>query len=137
MFGADGTPQRTIGSGPGAADGELDGPEDVALSKDGRIAVVDAGNHRIVMFDKHGSFESNVTAPITEYHFLALGLTTLLVLCCPPHCSWVSMALKMASFDTLHLWSLLVLVVTLWWRTRTTAECRCVLVGQLAARALL
>ncbi|MCA9927301.1 MAG: hypothetical protein KC419_02440, partial [Anaerolineales bacterium] len=41
---------------PGANDGELSAPRNVAVAEDGRIFVADSGNHRIQVFDADGTF---------------------------------------------------------------------------------
>lgn len=55
VFTPSGEPVRAFGT-IGAASGQLDEPVDVALVQDGRLAVADAGNHRIDFFFESGQF---------------------------------------------------------------------------------
>jgi len=55
VYGPDGALVRTIG-GPGAGDGEFNGPTHLALDRNGVLLVTDALNFRVQAFDRDGRF---------------------------------------------------------------------------------
>jgi DNA-binding beta-propeller fold protein YncE len=55
VFDADGKHTMDIGR-RGTGPGEFNLPRDLAIGKDGRLYVVDGGNFRVVVFDRHGKY---------------------------------------------------------------------------------
>jgi outer membrane protein assembly factor BamB len=51
-----GMPVVRAWGGHGHGDGTFDGAHDIAVARDGRVYVADAGNHRIQVFDPSGAF---------------------------------------------------------------------------------
>ena len=76
------------GVGPGQvglqapAEGLARGPEAVAVSPDGRIAILDSVNRRLVTLDSSGIFARSIPITLTEPRFLAVSGDTLYVLDC-------------------------------------------------------
>lgn len=76
------------GGGPGQVglvrpvEGLTRGPEALAVSPDGRIAVLDSVNGRLVLLNAEGCFENAVPLPLAEPRFLALDDKTIYVLDC-------------------------------------------------------
>ncbi len=50
------SPRQGAWGGPGNGPGQFDGPTGVAVSDEGDVFVVDAGNHRVQRFSQHGAF---------------------------------------------------------------------------------
>ena len=76
------------GAGPGQvgllapAEGLARGPEAVGAAADGRIAILDSVNHRIVTLDSSGTFARSIPLTLSEPRFLAVSGDTLYVLDC-------------------------------------------------------
>jgi hypothetical protein len=74
------------GSGPGQVglsrptEGLAEGPQSLAVAADGRIAVLDSVNHRIVELDSKGAVTGTVAVPLTEARFLAVTADRLYAL---------------------------------------------------------
>ncbi|MBN1320720.1 MAG: hypothetical protein JXA87_07765 [Thermoleophilia bacterium] len=63
-------------------EGLVRGPEAVAVAPDGRIAVLDSVNRRLVYLDPAGSATGSAAVPLTEPRFLAVDDKRLYVLDC-------------------------------------------------------
>lgn len=59
VFTPSGTLLRTIGTGPGAGNGQLNEPRDAATDSDGNVYVADYANDRIVKFSPTGAWIAN------------------------------------------------------------------------------
>ena len=76
------------GSGPGQVglftqnEGLSHGPEALAMAPDGRVAILDSVNHRLVLLDTKGSFTNSIVLELAEPRFLAVSDTALYVLDC-------------------------------------------------------
>ena len=76
------------GSGPGQVglirptEGLAEGPQSLAVAPDGRIAVLDSVNHRIVELDGKGVVTGTAAVPLTEPRFLAVTADRLYVFDC-------------------------------------------------------
>ena len=76
------------GSGPGQVgllrpvEGLAQGPQSLAIAPDGRIAILDSVNHRILELDGKGTVTGSVAVPLTEPRFLAVTADRLFVLDC-------------------------------------------------------
>ena len=76
------------GSGPGQVgllrptEGLAQGPQSLAIAPDGRIAILDSVNHRILELDGKGTVTGSVAVPLTEPRFLAVTSDRLFVLDC-------------------------------------------------------
>jgi hypothetical protein len=74
------------GSGAGqvglleAKEGLTRGPEALSVAPDGRIAVLDSLNHRLVLLDQAGSLLGEIALQLTQPRFLAVDDQTLYVL---------------------------------------------------------
>ena len=64
------------------AEGLARGPEAVAIAPDGRVAILDSVNHRLVLLDAQGAFSSTITVPLAEPRFLAVNDDRIYVLDC-------------------------------------------------------
>lgn len=58
------------------------GPEAVAVAGDGRIVVLDAVNHRLLLLGAQGAFTAGVAVPLAEPRFLAVDDEHIYVLDC-------------------------------------------------------
>jgi len=58
------------------------GPQSLAIAPDGRIAILDSVNHRILELDGKGTVTSSVAVPLAEPRFLAVTADRLFVLDC-------------------------------------------------------
>ena len=87
---ADSSPLVTLpwGSGQGQVglaqpvEGLTRGPEALAIAPDGRIAVLDSVNRRVVLLDAQGRWAGAVALPLAEPRFLAVDDERLYVLDC-------------------------------------------------------
>ena len=85
------------------AEGLVRGPEALAIAPDGRIAVLDSVNRRIVLLDSSGSAQGAVPVPVAEPRFLAVDNERLYVLDCDADRSLVMLTWEGVTLDAVTL----------------------------------